>query len=75
MHYAQFSQNTTHSVALFFINRKQPASEAIKADPRANLVIRALHEDCGTYMAGRNCIAGVRVETQGESVVIQGIEA
>ncbi|XP_052224799.1 SCO-spondin-like [Dreissena polymorpha] len=50
----------------------QPASEAIKADPRANLVIRALHEDCGTYMAGRNCIAGVRVETQGESVVIQG---
>ena len=41
-------------------------------DPRASLEIRALHSDCGADMAGRNCISGVRIETQGERVVISG---
>ena len=56
----------------FFSLNLQPAGNSAIDDPRAELIIRVFHEDCGDDIIGRNCIFGVRVETQKSTVVIEG---
>lgn len=65
--YAHIPKKTQHAY-----NQFQPSADAVAEDSRAALVIRAFHDDCGDAIDGRNCISGVRVETRGDKVTIQG---